>query len=54
MKLTIQWLFLAQLAFGVCLAASHASAAEPATVAYRLKNTKTIHFDDVQEGSSTS
>ncbi len=49
MKQFIATLFAAQLAIGLSAGASQLSAAEPPSVAYRLKETKTIHFDDARK-----
>lgn len=46
MKQLITTLIVTQLAIGLSVGASQSSAVEPPSIAYRLKETKTIHFDD--------
>lgn len=49
MKQFMTTLFVTQLAIGLSVAAPQLSAAEPPSIAYRLKETKTVHFDDARK-----
>ncbi len=54
MKLTIKTILVTQIALGLGISDSHLFAqattvSKPASVAYRLKETKTIHFDDARK-----